>query len=333
MSSRLGLYSLDAYFVADLALYIGTLANDTFDIKNTQITDNKNGLSDQEIDILKQIKLSNVVFIVPEMNDGYFADTFTLFDSADNTRTVTLSNRSDNCGELRGNRVRGLLLAAKDENDNQSVYDAISEKSMRLRYHAASSFLNRMVKEKNWSSDVTKDIIFACELVIEQFVAQVKKEKLNISSEGTEISDNINAVFSDYYALKLLLNDMAQLIQLPKNRYTSECNKIMTDLQNILKDFTDSKLDFDRFKAQSNAIVTRIQQASINKDNVGFKYVLNKIAFILLSALSLGSANLIHYKVTGSASFFRKASNQLHMRSVLNEADECLQKISQLKLS
>lgn len=78
--------------------------------------------TDEEISLMKQWKLSEIIYKIPESDTGMFSITKT---GVSNTE-ITFSSRHSTEYELRGKHLREILAEYKKSNDNMTLYDALA---------------------------------------------------------------------------------------------------------------------------------------------------------------------------------------------------------------
>ncbi len=297
------------FFVEDTMQFLSRVKNYDFTTES-QITDRNPVLTGQEIDILKKIKLSDMMlgqpYALDKINTG-FEDVFDIFSSKDELLKVVVSNRDPSCGELRGPLLIQLLNEAKEENPDQTVFEAIESKVTTLKYNvlAVANLRFFCKEEKVIANDVFnrhKENFYENDMEI----IQALEEAVSVVSRLMEAATLSEAALNDN-------NDVL----------TDNTKTIFRQIKQTLEDFSNGKLTIANLKGTCNKLGENINQLEISKYQgySGIQKVLSMIAFLLVSVLSLGVANIISYKSSGSFVFFKGDNNKFEEKQMVNEVE------------
>ncbi|WP_298628472.1 hypothetical protein [uncultured Legionella sp.] len=298
---------ISEFFLEDTMQFLSLVKNYDFTTES-QITDRKPVLTDQEIKILKKIKLSDMIFGQPYASDKINTHSMNVFDissSKDSSLKVVVSNRAPSCGELRGTFLIQLLNEAKEENQDQTVFEAIESKVTTLEYNTLALMTQRFFCEGEKA--IVKD-------VFNKHKKNFYKNDIEIKQALEEAVLVVSRLMEAATLSEVALNDNNDVL-------TENTKTIFHQIKQTLEDFSHGELTFTNLKETCNKLGENINQLEISKYQgySGIQKVLSMIAFLLLSVLSLGVANIISYQSSGSFVFFKGDNNKFEEKQKVNE--------------
>ena len=251
------------------------LGEDDFNKKLTEIIDEKRNLTPNEINALKNIKVKNMSFSESYTDDKKNSLAYNLVDQSDATIQLAISNRISANNEWRGAKLKELLLAAKQQNPEQSVFDAIKadyyspQKNNSIQAWIAS-FLHPE-PEPGVIATLEQNIdALPLQLLVQRIAESIKSgRKFNADNKKDLNEINIWCVYFQKFCITVeqIKNDATSLEKNHKGfeKETDSIKNFSADIQKLLSAYSQGNMTSDKFKKQCTNVIKKMEDSAVMK--------------------------------------------------------------------
>ena len=266
------------------------------------------GLSPKSAEMLKKIPLDRVTFSEPRKPNQYYfggLDIFDICDSKIHCQKVAVSNRMASCGELRGDVLRNIILAEKQEkqeNPDISVYQAIYNGQIK-------NYLNVLQSRHYNEYPAGSTLPFTIRFIFDKYSEAGSEKHMDyVVNKCVSLCTSIESINYASKDADLTTEEKAALSK-------------VKELESTLNNYAKGIVNIESLFESGNQVVRSLQKNNSGYKDLKLKKALINLATVLISFLTLGIANLVSYATSGRFMLFNKQRSHLSFQTSMKELD------------
>ena len=274
-----------------------------------------------DVDFMKSLRLEDMAFQMDDLSGASF-----LMINRRSGLSMRLSNRDSANGEMRGPALRNLLIKRRDGNPDSTVYDVIKQVITSAESDVARYFFNSLRQDYTMEEQLVVKFYFKMILNRVHFADKFDFEK-PVDQESVkryyDLTVALYPVVKQLAMLKEKINDLEARGERKASRFAAD---LLTLLEGqtfyLLYDVIERDMGIQEcLQNYQTQCARHISDARPTlEQHRGWKQFLADLACVLVSIVTLGTANLVSYATTGSLTFFKTETASAKIASQLDHA-------------